>query len=223
MKKVALLLTTFVLFPFWSFGQNIIVNQYNNVGNGPSENNTASDQICGIPASMDIGGVQMQTRSTGGYFRGDPGCPWKAFVFTNYNSVPVTVFYEYYDARDGERSSGSVVLKSNETKKTPKMVAPSDIKMIAIQNGVKANNNYVGGVEVIKRATGGYYQGDPYSPVASYLITNYNDFAVTVNYTLYDGRSGNTSGSLVLHAGESKETDKYVGPSKFSMRVRKLN
>lgn len=182
-----------------------------------------SDQICGIPSSKDIGGVEMKTVSSGGYFQGDSDFPWKSIVFKNYNSAPVTVFYDYYDARDGARTSSAIVLQSNETKATPKIVAPSDIKMIVIKNNVNSSDKYIGGVEVSKNATGGYYHGDPSSPWITYRFINYNNFSVSVSYSLFDGRSGKTNGSIVLEANSAKSTEMYVGPSQFSMQIRKLN
>lgn len=221
MKNYIIIIALSTFCYIQSFCQNIIVNQYNN--SGSNINNSSNQQICGIPTSLDIGGVAMQTESTGGYFLGQPESPWQRIIFTNYNSVPVTVLYEYYDARDGEISSGAIVLNSQETKTTEKIVAPSKIKMIAIQNGIKTNNNCIGGVQVIKDPTGGYYLGDPYYPWYRYSITNYNDFSVTVSYECNDKRSGLTSGTIVLQPKESKYTNKYVAPTKFNMKVRKLN
>ncbi|MCH5312319.1 MAG: hypothetical protein J1E57_10265 [Prevotella sp.] len=221
MKKYFFLIT-FLICALSGTCQNIIVNQYNNTEIESSHNAAASQMISGVPLSMDIGGVEMQTTSTGGYFRGASECPWEKIVFTNYNSVPVTVLYEFYDGRDRKTTSQSIVLKANETKSSSRIVAPSDIKMIVIQNDIK-NATTIVGVEASRETTGGYYQGDPYMPWALYNFTNYNTFPVSVSYTLYDARNGNTSGTVVLQSMETKTRSKYVAPTKFSMKVRKLN
>ena len=120
MKKFIVILVALLGFGMSSFGQNVVI-QTNEAGKSETKDNCAY-RISGICTTEDIGGVEISTSySVNGFYY---------LELENYNSFTVSVIFEY--VTQGNKKTGTIVLKANEKKKTnDTYYQPSDFKLIA--------------------------------------------------------------------------------------------
>lgn len=87
-------------------------------------------------------------------------------------------------------------------------------------NGISTRND-VGGVEIAPGSHTGYRRNHACFKLK---FTNYNHFPVSVIFELEDAEVGTTTGTIVLNAGESKESlESYCSPYNFKLIARKMD
>ncbi|MDR1847603.1 MAG: hypothetical protein LBR17_05750 [Bacteroidales bacterium] len=121
MKKIVLVLAL-IGFGVCANAQTVVVQQNTDTKNGQTKTDDCAYRIAGICTSEDIGGVEV---SKGNF----AGSGYYHLKFSNYNSFPVRVIFEYQS--NGNFHTGTIILKANEIKQTEdNYYSPHNFKLI---------------------------------------------------------------------------------------------